>query len=183
MSTTTTRSWTYDDLLSTPNDGLRYEIIGGELFVSPSPATKHQRLSGRFFALLLDLEKAGLGVVFAAPTDVKFSDQDTVVPDLLFIRTEHQHIIGPNYITGPPDLIIEILSPSNSAVDRERKLALYAAAGVPEYWMLDPETESVVPLTLVEDHYELIPVTGGIVRSVVLPEFVVELAALFAGLS
>jgi len=179
---TTTRSLTYDDLLTTPADGQRYEILGGELIVSPSPVTKHQRLSVRLLDLLFDLEKAGLGVVFSAPTDVQLSSHDIVVPDLVFVRQARRHIIDPNLIYGSPDLIIENLSPSTRTIDQERKLALYAAAGVPEYWMLDPETETILPLTLVAGRYEPIPVVGGIVRSVVVPEFVVDLAALFAGI-
>ncbi len=77
---TAARLLTYQDLLSTPDDGRRYELIGGEIVASPSPLLKHQRLSGLLFALFLAIERRGLGFVFVAPTDVRLSANDVVVP-------------------------------------------------------------------------------------------------------
>ena len=179
---TTTRLLTYEDLLETPPDGRRYEIIGGQFVVSASPILKHQRVSGRLFDLLLDLERAGLGQVYAAPTDVRLFPHEIVVLDLVFITTARLGILTEALIDGAPDLVIEILSPSTSELDRGKKAALYAAAGVPEYWLVNPERRTILPQTLVDRAYEPIPMSEGVVRSVVLPQLVVDVAALFAGI-
>ena len=178
----TTRPLTYQDLLRTPNDGRRYEIIGGQLVVSASPLLKHQKLSKRLADLLYDLEKAGLGEMYEAPTDVRLFPHEIVVPDLVFVTTARLGILTEALIDGAPDLVIEILSPSTSELDRGKKAALYAAAGVPEYWLVDPERRTILPQTLVAGAYEPIPISEGAVRSVVLPQLVVDVAALFAGI-
>lgn len=181
---TTTQLLTYEDLLRTPNDGQRYEIIGGKLIVSSSPARIHQLLSMRLTDPLYDLQKAGLGEVYAAPTDVKLSEHDWVVPDLIFIRRERVNALWADhrFVDGPPDLVIEILSPSTRAGDLGDKETLYAAAGVQEYWWVDGNRETVTALALVDGRYVPIPVENGQIRSRVVPEFVVDVAALFAGL-
>ena len=179
---TTTRLLAYEDLLDTPADGRRYEIIGGQLVVAASPILKHQRVSGRLFDLLLDLERAGLGQAYAAPTDVRLFPHEIVVPDLVFVTTARLGILTEALIDGAPDLVIEILSPSTSDLDRGKKAALYAAAGVPEYWLVDPERRTILPQTLIAGAYQPIPITEGVVRSVVLPQLVVDVATLFAGI-
>ena len=181
---TTTHLLTYEDLLRTPDDGQRYEIIAGKLFVLPSPLLKHQKVSGHLFGQLFNLEKAGLGEVFYAPTDVKLSEHDWVVPDLLFIRRERVDVLCADrrFVDGPPDLIIEILSPSTRSRDLGDKEALYAAAGVQEYWWVDGDREDVRASELVNGRYVPIPVEDGRIRSRVVPAFVVDVAALFAGL-
>ncbi len=179
---TATRPLTYADLCETPDDGRRYEILGGRLVVSASPILKHQRVSGRLFDQLLDLERAGLGTVFSAPTDVELAAHEIVVPDLVFVLAQRRHILGRQKIEGAPDLIIEILSPSTRSVDEREKRDLYARSGVPEYWLVDPEGETIRVFSLAAGSYSPIPAEGAVVRSRVLPAFEVDGMALFADL-
>ena len=178
-----TRPLTYEDLRDTPDDGRRYEIIGGELIVSPAPVPEHQEILGRLFlvfAAFVNLHR--LGKVYVAPIDVGLFDHDNVQPDLIFIHRDRLGIIGPTRIEGAPDLVLEVLSPSTRHLDRVRKAALYATAGVREYWLVDPEARSIAVLALVGQHYEPVPQAEGVARSGVLVGLEVELAPLFADL-
>jgi len=130
---------TYDESRQLP-DGKRYELIRGELHVSPSPNTKHQRTHANLFTSLGPFVNANRrGWLFSAPLDAAFALDTAVQPDLLFISTSRAEIIVDNDIAGPPDLAVEILSASTAAHDRASKLALYAEAGVPWVWFLEPE--------------------------------------------
>lgn len=180
---TLTRPLTYEDLAQTPDDGNRYEIIDGELIVNPAPVPKHQQVSYRLSRLFGDVVDArGLGTVYYAPLDVRLSPYDIVQPDLVFIAEERSAIIGPTFIDGAPDLLVEILSPSSRARDDLRKARLYAASGVRDYWLVDLETPSITVHALNGHRYEPVPAEAGRVRSLVLPDLVVDVAALFAGL-
>jgi len=150
--------------------------------VSASPILKHQRVSLRLVDLLYDLEKAGHGYLFEAPTDVELAPHEIVVPDLVFVLTAHRAILGRHMIQGVPDLIIEILSPSTGRIDEGEKRDLYARVGVPEYWLIDPARETVRAFTLEAGAYAPIAADDGGTRSRVLPPFVVGAGALFAGL-
>jgi Uma2 family endonuclease len=131
---------TYDDLCLLPADGKRREIIEGELFVTPSPLTPHQRAAIRLGAILWKfVDDHKLGEVFAAPFDVVFSQFDVVEPDLLFISNARSHILTGKNVQGAPDLVIEILSESTARVDRTTKLKLYGKSGVQEYWIIDTD--------------------------------------------
>ena len=180
-----TRLLTYDDLCQTPDDFNRYEIIDGELIVTPASVPKHQRMSSRlqrwFGNFVTECE---LGEIISAPCDVKLAEHDIVQPDLLVIARERLHIIGDKYIDGAPDLVVEILSPTTRRSDRTRKAELYAKAGVREYWLADPDARAltVFRLVLVDSRYEPIEPEGRVVRSTVLPGFAVDADALFAGL-
>ncbi|MCB9892360.1 MAG: Uma2 family endonuclease [Planctomycetes bacterium] len=135
----------YTDYLRFPDDGRRHEIIGGEYFVNPAPSTGHQAVSTRLAArLVFAIEDQGLGRVLSAPTDVELTEHDIVQPDIVVLTAEHASRIGPNRIHGPPDLVVEILSPGTRGHDRERKFELYERAGVREYWIVDPEARNVV---------------------------------------
>lgn len=135
---------TYDDYCLLPDDGKRYQVIEGELFVSPAPRTTHQRIIVQLMAMLhAHVEAHDLGVVYVAPTDVLLGPTTVVQPDILFIRRENTGIITELNIQGPPDLCIEILSPGTESVDRERKMAVYARYGVQEYWIINPLRQSV----------------------------------------
>jgi Uma2 family endonuclease len=132
---------TYEDLCAMPNDGRRYELIDGEVFIAPAPRPKHQRTVGRVYRALADfIEEHGLGEVLLAPTDVVFGERTAVQPDLLFIRKDRASLVTELNVQGAPDLVIEVLSPSNADFDRETKLQVYARAGVRELWYLDPES-------------------------------------------
>jgi Uma2 family endonuclease len=138
------RSWTYDDLLALPDDGLRHEIIDGEHYVSPSPTPKHQRvLLELTLALGNFVKRHECGELFFAPCDVVFSLRDVVEPDLLFIVRERLALITERNIAGAPDLLVEVLSPSTRKVDEGVKLRLYDRMGVREYWVVDPVGRTV----------------------------------------
>ena len=136
---------TWEDVLRMPDDGNRYEFIGGRLYVTPAPAIRHQRISKRLQAALMRiLEDAGRGEVFYAPFLVEFPGiGDRVQPDLIFVSDERREIIAEKQVLGAPDLVVEILSPSTAHRDRGIKLDLYARSGVRQYWIVDP-VEDVV---------------------------------------
>jgi Uma2 family endonuclease len=134
---------TYDDFCLLPDDGKRREIIEGELFVTPSPQTPHQRAAICLSAHLWQFVRSHkLGEVFAAPFDVVFSNLDVVEPDLLFISNARAHVLTNKNVQGAPDLVVEVLSESTARVDRSIKLKLYGKFGVQEYWIIDPEGPS-----------------------------------------
>ncbi len=178
---TLNRPLTYDDLCQMPDDGHRYEIIDGELLVSPSPERRHQKGAARLHLLIGNLVEAnGAGEVYFAPVDVRLTPHDVVQPDLLFIRADRLGIYqARGVVEGPPDLVVEILSPANRTVDQVRKAALYARAGVPEYWIVDPDGEDLVAQRLVDGQYERIAPVDGCVRSAVVTGLTVEIAKLF----
>ena len=137
------RPWTYDDYLLFPDDGNRYEIIGGERFVTAAPNALHQILSVRLTSSLFDwVDDQGLGTVVSAPSDVIFSNIDIVQPDVLFFtaspaeyaEARDEHV---------PALVVEILSPSTRRQDEILKRGVYERFGVTEYWIVDPELETV----------------------------------------
>jgi Uma2 family endonuclease len=137
------RRLTYEDLLQFPEDGLRRELIGGDVFVSPAPSRKHQAVSFNLSYFFGDfLRRVPLGQALAAPFDVLLSDEDVVEPDLLFISKERAAILNEQNARGAPDLVVEILSERTRKVDETLKLQLYDRAGVREYWLLDPILET-----------------------------------------
>ncbi len=135
---------TYDGMRAAPEDGLRRELLGGELYVSPAPSPVHQRAAGAVFVALDAYAKAHGGEAFTAPIDVVLSQVDAVQPDVLYLAPGRLALIGPKNIMGAPSLLVEVLSPSSSDVDPERKLEIYARHGVPEYWIVDPKTRVIV---------------------------------------
>jgi Uma2 family endonuclease len=181
---TTTRRYTYADLLDTPDDGNRYEIIDGELIVSAAPLVVHQwflYLLSRRFGNHVDRERVGR--VLFAPIDVLFSTGDTVEPDLMFIRTERLHILGAAVVNGVPDILLEVLSPSTRGRDLGIKFALYESQGVPEYWVADPEVPELMLFVLGDDgKFERVDPDAGTLRSRVLPGFAIDLDELFTEL-
>ncbi|MDP9370400.1 MAG: Uma2 family endonuclease [Chloroflexota bacterium] len=183
-STDAARAMTYSDLEQLPEDiSQRHEIISGELFVSPSPDLYHQRVSGRLHAWLFDhVTKRGLGEVFSAPTDVKLSEYNVVVPDIAFVSRGRAGITANGQvIDGAPDLVVEIVSPSTRRRDLTHKFALYATAGVQEYWLVDLIAQKLQALTLIDGLYQPIP-GDGVPRSRILPDLTIDLDDLFAGL-
>ncbi|MBZ5564511.1 MAG: Uma2 family endonuclease [Acidobacteriia bacterium] len=134
---------TYEDLCALPNDGKRYEIIEGELFVTPAPRSLHQVVVANLHLALGQFVKSqGLGRVFLAPLDVVLSEFDVVEPDLLYISKAHGSRLTEANLRGAPDLAIEVLSETSAKLDRTAKLKLYARFGVQEYWIIDPDGPS-----------------------------------------
>jgi len=146
--------FTYDDYLTLPNDGKRYEIIEGELYMTASPFYAHQRASHELDYLLTDFVKEhNLGEVLTAPFDVVLSMTDITEPDILFISKERLHIITKKNIIAAPDLVVEIISESTEKVDKVQKKALYEKYGVKEYWIVDPEQKSIERFNLKEGRF------------------------------
>jgi Uma2 family endonuclease len=149
--------WTYEDYRSLPDDGWRYEVIEGELYMAPAPEPIHQESGGNLFAELRDFGKRNdAGKAYSAPIDVVLGSLATPVqPDVCFIIKSRLDIVKKKRIEGAPDIIVEVLSPSNWLVDRRTKLELYAKAGVREYWIIDPEARTIELFVLREERYEL----------------------------
>ena len=158
MKTVRIEEWTYKEFMSLPEgDPYRYELIDGEFFMTPSPNPRHQEISmnlSRIFSSFLYLTP-GRGKVFSAPIDVVFSQKppQVVVPDLVFVSKERSSIVTGKNIQGVPDLVVEILSGGTVIRDRRQKLSLYERFGVPEYWIVDPKTETVLVFRLVDGRY------------------------------
>ncbi|WP_419948281.1 Uma2 family endonuclease [Candidatus Palauibacter sp.] len=138
-------SITWQDVQQMPDDGNRYEAIEGDIYMTPAPTFRHQRVSLRLL-LALDriLEQPGHGVVVPAPFGVEFpATGEGVQPDLLFVSNERRALITNAEITGAPDLVVEILSPSTASRDQGLKLRLYERQGVHEYWIVDADENTV----------------------------------------
>lgn len=144
--------WTYSDLEAFPDDGRKYEILDGELVVSPSPSLTHQRVAKRLFALLHEaLERPRIAEVFFAPLDVVLSPTKVFQPDLLAVRWERRdEALRDRVVEAAPDLAAEVLSPTNRAHDRVAKRRFYARNGVREYWIVDPDEQSLEVLVLID---------------------------------
>jgi len=130
--------------------------VDGELFVTPAPRTLHQRIVGNIFASLHQhVRRDRLGEVFVAPYDVVFATSTVLEPEVLFVSRSRLHYIGEDNLSGPPDLAVEVLSESTKRLDREVKMKQYALHGVSEYWLVDPEGNTVDVHRLKEGEYEL----------------------------
>jgi Uma2 family endonuclease len=141
---TSIKPFTYDDYLALPDDGRRYEVIEGDLSMTPAPSPRHQEIQAWLSArMVLHVRQYSLGKVYVSPIDVALSLIDIVQPDILFVAKDRMHIVARRNIVGIPDLIVEILSPTSRERDQVDKLALYQRYALPEYWIVDPEAETV----------------------------------------
>lgn len=146
--------FTYDDYLTLPNDGKRYEIIDGDLHMSPSPIPEHQLIQVRIAEILLAYVRSRKwGKLLLAPTDVVFSMTDVAQPDLMLISKTRDHIIAKKNIIAAPDLIVEILSEGTEKTDRTTKKAMYEKYGVTEYWIVNPFDRSIEVFVLEKGRY------------------------------
>ena len=134
----------YADLQRKPDDGRQYELYNGEVRVVPPPTNRHQMVLRNLFLALLEYERRFGGRVLFAPSDVVLSDYNVIQPDLLYFTETRRHLLHLDEPTrAAPDLIIEVVSPGSSAVDRGRKQAVCARFGVLEYWLADPFEETI----------------------------------------
>ena len=173
--------FTYEDYLNAPEDK-RYELLDGELVMTPAPGERHQSVSALLGSkLVLFAYESSLGRVYFAPFDVVLSNVDVVQPDLLFVSNERDHIITPANIQGVPDLVVEILSPSTAERDKTFKRALYANHGVNEYWMVDTTAKDITVLLLSERGYEIVDTygEGATLTSPTLQGFALNIGDLF----
>jgi Uma2 family endonuclease len=170
--------FTYHDYSALP-EGAPYQLIDGELLVSPAPSLFHQRIVMRLALLLGPHIAVGkLGELLAAPVDVILSDEDTVQPDLVFVSAARKGLLHREGIRGAPDLCIEVVSPSHRALDRDVKRKLYARHGVVECWIVDPESQVIEVFGLQQDPHKPAATlrSGGRLTSALLPGLSVPVA-------
>ncbi|HEX9694757.1 MAG TPA: Uma2 family endonuclease [Actinomycetota bacterium] len=137
-----TTGLTYADLLDFPDDGLRRELLDGELVVSAAPRLRHQEIVGRLHLLFGNyVEEHRIGRVYVAPADVLLSDDNVVEPDIVYVGDDRSDIFTEMNMQGVPSLLIEVVS--NPRIDRVRKRDVYARFGVPDYWVVDPEADRI----------------------------------------
>ena len=175
---------TYEDYRNVPGDE-RYELLDGELVMIAAPNIAHQIVTDDLFLLLQDFVKSNkLGRVFSAPTDVVLSDTNVVQPDMTFVSASRKGIVGPDNIQGTPDLVVEVISPSDPARDLVRKRDIYARHGVAEYWIADPNERSIRVMALEGDAYRVVGEygTGDTLISPTLKELSVDVGEVFGGL-
>ncbi len=147
---------TYKEYEALPADGRRYEIHEGELSVTAAPSPQHQIISRNLFLILhAHVTAKGIGEVLYAPLDVILTDSSIVQPDIVYLDVERLTAISERGIEGSPTLVIEILSPSTTLIDRATKHQLYARYGVPFFWLVDPESRSIEAFVLGPDGYSL----------------------------
>jgi len=167
-----------------PEGGPRYQLIEGELCMSPSPTRQHQRIiTNLIVALGNHVRDHDLGEVYVAPFDVELNQYNVYQPDLCFFSHERERHLTTQGASGPPDFVIEILSPRTAKLDRQQKLHHYARAGVREYWIVDPATRSVT-VHLFDSAPTATPTTHTDpalrLAAQAVPGFAVSLAAIFA---
>lgn len=154
--------WTYNSYATLPDDGQRYEIVDGVLFMTPAPNIPHQKVAQRLFRYLAALvEDADLGQVFIAPVDVELSPQVVVQPNLIVILNANIQKITSSRVVGAPDLVVEVSSPATVGYDRRAKQDAYAHAGIPEYWIAHPGEQMVEALVLEGNAYQSLGIFRG----------------------
>jgi Uma2 family endonuclease len=150
-------------------------LMRGELVLSPSPRSSHQIIIGQLFCVFQSVEKRGGGLSILSPMDVILSDDTILQPDLLYVSKIRRGIIGER-VNGPPDVVVEVLSPRAERRDRVQKLALYAEYGVPEFWIVDQSAQWIEFLILKEGAYVVTQPAEGRYQSPRLPEVEIDLA-------
>jgi Uma2 family endonuclease len=173
--------YTYADYRQLP-EGAPYELIHGHLVMSPSPTFQHQDIVLLLASALRDYAHSGPGGdVSIAPMDVRLADDTVVQPDVLYVAPDRADRIKTQEIDGAPTLIVEVASPSTSHLDAFDKKQLYEAHGVREYWIVDPDTETVEVYGPGDEGYTLHQrrVGSGAAASALLDDFGVELTDLF----
>ncbi len=175
---------TYEDYLLFPEDGRRHELIDGDHVVTPAPTPKHQFvLSNLHGALWHYVVEENLGQVAWSPFDVVLSDVDVVQPDLFFLSHDRMDRLRENRLDGVPNLVVEVLSESTRKRDEILKLHLYEQHGALEYWVIDPELETVKVYRREDSGFgpktELSARAGDTLTSPLFPELELDLDALF----
>ena len=176
MATPEATGLTVADLEAMPEDMVIRHLIDGELFVVPPPTIRHQRVVTEILWRLRSYVDKHGGVALTAPTGVRLSDRDMPEPDVLVVGVEHRHRLGERYVEGPPDLVVEVSSPSTRRLDLVRKRRQYERFGVPEYWFVDLDADRIEVYVLEGASYAAPAVAerGHTVRSVVLAGLAVE---------
>lgn len=174
--------WTYSHYAALPEDGERYEIVDGVLYMAPSPNRWHQDAVLMIsHYLLTHVKLKGLGQVFVAPFDVELASNNVVQPDIIVVLNAGQEKVKDTRIIGAPDLVVEVASPATATYDRRVKYDAYAQAGIPEYWIADPAAKTVEVLVLEAGVYHSQGVFRGkaTLPSTIVPDFVVAVEQFF----
>jgi len=174
--------WTYEDYAALPDDGNRYEVLDGVLYMAPSPDRWHQKASGAiFYHLYAAVQLTGLGEVYSGPFDVILDDKNTYQPDVLVVLNKHLDRVTKHGVVGAPDLAVEIASPSTARIDLSEKFQAYAAAGVPEYWIVIPGSRTVEVFVLQQGAYHSLGIYYGpaVLPSRIVPGLQVKVEQFF----
>lgn len=175
LTVDTSRDWTYADVvdLEFDRDVVIREVVDGVLYVSPSPAPRHQQVVLELAAALLAHTKARGGTVYVAPLDVWFDDRNVLAPDVLYLAPDAGGRVEAQRVAGPPDLVVEVSSPSTRRHDLVRKRAVYEAFGVAEFWFVDLAADEVQVHVRGEEGYGAPAVVGrgGTLTPVRVPGF------------
>ncbi|OGO38141.1 MAG: hypothetical protein A2Z03_06450 [Chloroflexi bacterium RBG_16_56_8] len=151
------KHWTYEEYRALPEDGNRYEVVEGELLMTAAPLIDHQRVSANLqFILETYIRANSWGTLFDAPVELYLDEKSFVEPDIVCVAQAHRGIIKKKNITGVPDLIVEILSPSTARYDRVIKMNAYARHQVPHYWIVDPEAKTLEAFEWEKGTYRLV---------------------------
>ncbi len=175
--------FTYAEYRALPETGPRYQLIGGELLMSPAPSFRHQLVVARILAALLTfVEARRLGSVVGSPIDVILTEQDVLQPDIAYTSAGRKSIIAKEGIRGGPDLTVEALSPTTARLDLGPKRVLYARHGVTEYWVVDPDANRIDVYRLQENAEKPQRTLGATdtLTTPLLPGFSLDLAGVFA---
>jgi Uma2 family endonuclease len=181
MSVPESLRFTYEDYARLPDDR-RYEVIDGELYLTPAPTPYHQIVKRRIEQRLLEhVEGHGLGEVLDAPCDVVLSRFDVLQPDIFFVSAGRLAVIGEKYISDAPDLVVEVLSPGTRKRDRILKSKRYARFGVTEMWIADPDKKTIEVHANTGKSFVRQAVYAGhdVLRSPLLPGLEIPLARVF----
>jgi Uma2 family endonuclease len=152
----------YADLQRLPEDGPRYELYDGEVFVIPSPIPWHQIVVNNLKRLVEDYSSRNGGISLISPIDIVFSEHNVVQPDIVYFLASRRHLIdlfAP--IRNAPDLAVEVLSPETRGNDLGRKKWMFTRFQVPEYWIVDPDACCIEVHALARDEYALIQTACG----------------------
>jgi len=161
MQTNALKPITARDFMELPEGPPYYQLIEGDLYMSPSPAPFHQDIVGNIFYLLRRyLEKHRVGIVRSAPSDVRLTELNVYEPDVYFVSKSRKSILTKHGVEGAPNLVAEVLSPRTAKLDKGAKRAVYARAGVEELWIVDPEAKRVHVYRLGESADEPVGVYG-----------------------
>jgi Uma2 family endonuclease len=177
------KQWTYSEALQVfpPDLKIKLEILNNKLLIMGAPSIAHQKISNRLSNRLTNfVEEKDLGDILVAPTDVKFDENNVEQPDILFIAVKRSYILEKNVVNGAPDLVVEIISPSNKTKEQNEKKALYESAGVLEYWTIFPKKRQVKVEVLEEGKYKVFSEASkkGSIQSSVLSGFEINLQEL-----
>ncbi len=182
MGTEVIPKLTFEEFRQLPDDGKRYELIHGDVHLTPAPNTRHQTVVHNLdLSLGSYVHKNKLGEVWESPLDVRLGEDTALQPDLIFISNARAGIIQENWIEGAPDLAVEVLSPSTAAHDRATKLPVYAEAGVSEVWLIDPQAKTVEVLKLQQKKHFVEATLAGeqVLASTLFPAWQLPLRDLF----